>query len=142
MTASAAADVVSAMRARDRCADALGIDVLDAGEGYAVVSMVVRATMCNGHGICHGGMIFTLADTAFAFACNSHNVRTVAAAASVEFLQPVPEGATVRARAEERWATERSKSGVYDVTVELVDGTTVAMFRGRSLRVGGSVLVP
>ena len=140
MTTPVAADVVSAMRARDRCAEALGIDVIEAGEGYAVVSMTVRSDMCNGHGTCHGGMLFTLADTAFAFACNSDNVKTVAAAATIEFLTAVAEGATIRARAEQRWA--KSKSGVYDVTLELVDGTTVAMFRGRSHRVGGSVLVP
>lgn len=140
MTVPLEADVVSSLRARDRCADALGIEVEDAGAGYAVVSMKVRADMCNGHGSCHGGMIFTLADTAFAFACNSYNVNTVASAASVEFLMPVPEGAILRARAGQRWAG--SKSGLYDVVVEFDDGTAVAMFRGRSLSVGGSVVGP
>lgn len=138
MTDLTASDVVAGLRSRDRCAEALGIDVVEAADGYAVVSMVVRADMCNGHGTCHGGMIFTLADTAFAFACNSHNVNTVASSASVEFLRPVPEGARIRARAEERWA--HSRSGIYDVSVELDDGTTVAMFRGRAHRIGGPVI--
>ncbi|WP_411698582.1 hydroxyphenylacetyl-CoA thioesterase PaaI [Conyzicola sp.] len=138
MTVPVEADVVSVLRLRDRCADALGIDVVEAGAGWAVVSMTVRGDMCNCHGTCHGGIIFTLADTAFGYACNSHNVNTVASAASVEFLHPVPEGATIRARAEQRWA--RSKSGVYDVVVELDDGTAVALFRGRSHSIGGSVV--
>src|ERR1700674_4515525 len=88
--ARAAAD---ALYAGDTASQAMGIELLDAAPGCVRVAMTVRADMVNGHGICHGGILFTLADSAFAFACNSHGEPMVAAGASIEFLAPAPRGA-------------------------------------------------
>jgi acyl-CoA thioesterase len=129
------AATAAAMRARDRCSDALGMDLLDVGDATATVRMTVRADMCNGHGVCHGGMIFTLADTAMAFASNA-DVDALATAASIEFLEATREGDELRATAVERH--RRGRTGIYDVSVERPDGTVVALFRGRTLAVGGA----
>jgi acyl-CoA thioesterase len=125
----------AALHRRDPSARWLGIELVEAGAGHAVVTMSVTPQMCNGHGTCHGGLIFTLADAAFAFACNSAGAPTVAAAASIEFLRAVPAGAMLRATATERW--QAGRTGIYDGVVELDDGEPVALFRGRSHRVGG-----
>jgi acyl-CoA thioesterase len=101
--------------------------------------MAVRADMCNGYDVCHGGMTFTLADTAMAFASGSHNQTALAAAASIDFLRPVPLGSVLRATAEERWL--KGRTGLYDVRIELDDGSLVAMFHGRTVRAGGAVVV-
>lgn len=135
-----AAAVVAELYRRDVSTQTFGIDLVDAGPGRAVVSMVVRADMCNGYDVCHGGMTFTLADTAMAFASGSHNQTALAAAASIDFLSPVPRGSTLRATAEERWL--KGRTGLYDVRVELDDGTLVAVFHGRTVRAGGAVVVP
>ncbi|HEX4983820.1 MAG TPA: hydroxyphenylacetyl-CoA thioesterase PaaI [Ilumatobacteraceae bacterium] len=135
-----AADVVAELHRRDDAARAFGIELLDAGPGRAVVEMAVRADMCNGYDLCHGGMTFTLADTAMAFASGSHNQTALAAAASIDFLRPVPSGAVLRATAEERWL--KGRTGLYDVRVELDDGSLVAMFHGRTVRAGGAVVIP
>jgi len=111
--------------------------VVAADTGTATVEMVVRPDMCNGHATCHGGIIFTLADTAMAFASNSHDVNALATAASIDFLQPALDGERIRAVAVERHLGGRS--GIYDVSVEAVDGKVVALFRGKTLRVGGAV---
>ena len=134
-----AADVVAELYRRDEAARAFGIDLVDAGPGRAVVSMVVRPDMCNGYDVCHGGMTFTLADTAMAFASGSHNQTAHAAAASIDFLSPVPSGSILRATAEERWL--KGRTGLYDVRVELDDGTLVAVFHGRTVRAGGAVVI-
>jgi len=94
--------------------------------------------MVNGHGICHGGYVFTLADTAFAFACNTYDDRTVAAGADISFLEPVTVGERLVARASER--ARRGRSGLYDVSVTRADGTAVAEFRGRSRSLGTPML--
>jgi acyl-CoA thioesterase len=94
--------------------------------------------MLNGLGSCHGGMMFALADSAFAFACNSHNEATVAAGCSIEFLQPVPPGAVLTAIAQERARVGRR--GVYDVTLSDGAGRVVALFCGKSARVAGEVI--
>lgn len=133
-----AAGVVAALRARDQCSEALGITVVSVDLGAATVEMVVRPDMCNGHGTCHGGMIFALADTAMAFASNSHDVNALATAASIEFLEPALDGERITATATERH--QRGRTGIYDVSVERADSTVVALFRGRTLRVGGSVV--
>ena len=122
---------------RDNAARALGIELVKTGAGSAVVRMTVRPDMLNGHGTCHGGMMFMLADTAFAIACNSHGEPAVAAAAAIEFIAPAPEGAILTATAREQ--VRQGRSGVYDIDVQTDDGTTVALFRGRSRTVGGSV---
>ena len=128
-----------AMWADDRASAALGIEITDVAPGRAVASMTVRADMVNGHGMAHGGYVFTLADTAFAFACNTHGQRTVAAGAEIAFLAPAPEGARLRAEAVERY--REGRSGICDVTVRAQDGTVVAEFRGRSRTIAGR-LVP
>jgi acyl-CoA thioesterase len=99
---------------------------------------VVRDDMANGHGICHGGFVFTLADTAFAFACNTYDDVTVAAGADISFLEPVEVGAELAATAVE--VARRGRSGLYDVTVRTGDGSVVAEFRGRSRSLGRPLL--
>ena len=127
-----------AMYARDRAAQALGIQIQAIRPGFAVLSMKVRSDMVNGHHICHGGMIFTLADTAFAYACNSYNKNTVASACNIDFLAPGREGAMLAAEAQEQSLSGRT--GVYDVTVRDDSGRVIALFRGKSYRISGEVI--
>ena len=122
------------MYADDLASQGLGIVISDVGPGTAIASMSVRDDMVNGHGICHGGYVFTLADTAFAFACNTYDDVTVAAGADITFLRPVQAGAQLTATAVE--LSRRGRSGLYDVTVRDVDGEPVAEFRGRSRSLG------
>ena len=123
----------AAMYANDRASQALGMRLVEVRPGYAKLSMVVRDDMLNGHAVCHGGLIFSLADSAFAFSCNSHGGVVVAAAASIDFLSPARGGSELTAVAVERWRSKRS--GIYEVTVANQDGDTVALFRGRSHQV-------
>jgi acyl-CoA thioesterase len=132
--------VGEAMMARDRASRGLGIKIEDIGPGYACLSMTVRGDMLNGHDICHGGFMFTLADSAFAFACNSRNESTVAAGCSIEFLRPVREGEQLRAEAREQVLSGRT--GIYDIAVLDEAGQMVAMFRGKSARIKGEVIAP
>jgi acyl-CoA thioesterase len=126
-----------AMYAQDQASQALGMRILEVRPGYACLSMTVREDMVNGHKLCHGGLIFTLADSAFAFACNTYNSVTVASAANVEFLLPARLGDELTATAEERSRSKRT--GVYDVVVCNKQGESVALFRGRSHELGGSI---
>jgi acyl-CoA thioesterase len=128
----------AAMWERDHAAQALGMVVAQVGPGRALLRMPVRQDMVNGHGICHGGMIFSLADTAFAYACNSGNQVTVASACQIDFIAPAREGELLQAEAIERSASGRT--GVYDVTVSGDGGKTIALFRGKSHRIGGAVI--
>jgi acyl-CoA thioesterase len=114
---------------RDRASQALGMELVQAGDGAAVVRMRVTDEMVNGHGVVHGGYVFIVADTAFACACNSRGPVTLAAGADITYLQPTRPGAMLEARARERSTSGRS--GVYDVTV-VAGGDVVAEFRGRS----------
>lgn len=125
-----AAAVGEAMYARDTASQALGMALEEVRPGYARLRMTVRPDMLNGHGSCHGGLVFALADSAFAFACNSHDVITVAAGCSIEFLTPAHEGDELVAVAEERY--REGRGGVYDVEVRRADGALVATLRGRS----------
>ena len=121
------------MWAADAASAALGMRLDDAGPGTARVSMVVRPDMVNGHDLCHGGLIATLADSAFALACNSHGPVTVAAGFSIELLASARLGQTLHAEARE--VSLRGRSGIYDVTVRVDDpdaGEVIAEFRGRS----------
>jgi acyl-CoA thioesterase len=127
-----------AMYAQDRASQALGMRILEIRPGRARIAMTVREDMVNGHQLCHGGLIFTLADSAFAFACNTYDVVTVASAASIEFLLPGRLGDELTAIAEERSRSKRT--GVYDVTVRNQQGECVALFRGRSHQIGGSMI--
>ena len=137
--AQALADATAeAMYSRDRAAQALGIRIVRVQPGASLLTMVVRSDMVNGHHICHGGMIFSLADTAFAYACNSYNKNTVASACHIDFLAPAKEGETLEAEAVERSAAGRT--GVYDITVRTTSGKTVALFRGKSYRINGEVI--
>ena len=117
------------MLAGDTASRSLGIEIRDVAPGRATACMTVSLAMVNGHGICHGGYLFLLADTAFAFACNTHGVDVVAAGADVDFLAAVREGDRLVATAEER--VLRGRSGIYDVTVRR-DDDVVLEFRGRS----------
>ncbi len=123
-----------AMRRADLAGRAAGVRLVEVGVGRARVAMTVEARHVNGHGICHGGYLFLLADAAFAYACNSHGVSAVAAGADIAFLRPVPLGSELVAEATERGLVGRS--GLYDVTVR-VGAEAVAEFRGRSRQVPG-----
>ena len=137
--AQALADATAeAMFSRDRAAQALGIKIVRVQPGASLLTMTVRSDMVNGHHICHGGMIFSLADTAFAYACNSYNKNTVASACHIDFLAPAKEGETLEAEAIEQSAAGRT--GVYDVTVRTTGGKTIALFRGKSYRISGEVI--
>ncbi|WP_186271812.1 hydroxyphenylacetyl-CoA thioesterase PaaI [Burkholderia gladioli] len=133
--ARAAAD---AMYAADACTRALGIELVEVGPGHARMRMTVRPEFLNGHHTCHGGLIFTLADSTFAFACNSRNLNTVAAGCSIEFLRPVFENEVLTAEAVEQALAGRH--GIYDIRVTNRTGETVAMFRGKSARIAGNVI--
>lgn len=128
------------MLATDHAARALGIDIAEVGPGRALARMRVRRDMLNGFGICHGGLITTLADTAFAYACNSTNHVTVAAGVSVDFVAPAHEGDELSASCEQR--TQQARTGVYDVLVRNQHGHTVALMRGRSHRLHARQVFP
>ena len=128
----------NAMWAEDRASQGLGMTVERVAPGEATLAMVVRADMTNGHGICHGGFIFTLADSAFAFACNTYDQRTVAQHCAVTFLRPGRLADRLIARAVERSRTGRS--GIYDVTVTNATGDVIAEFRGHSRTISGALL--
>lgn len=130
--------VAEHMISREGTGPAWNLVLEDARVGYARASMRVRADMLNGHAMAHGGMIFSLADSAFAYACNSRNVRTVAQNASVSFLAPAKEGDLLIAEARE--VSVSGRSGVYQVSVRTGDGVAVAEFTGLSRTLGGAVL--
>jgi acyl-CoA thioesterase len=126
------------MYARDHTAKALGITVEAIGPGFARCRMVVRQDMVNGHGTCHGGLTFTLADAAFAYACNACNRATVAQGAQISFIAPARIGEVLTASAQEQ--SRAGRTGIYDVTVVKPDGTVVALFRGTSYETRGAVV--
>jgi len=132
--------VADRMFANDRASRALGMAIVAVRPGYAELTMTVRADMLNGHAICHGGYVFTLSDSAFAFACNSYNFNTVAQGCAIEFLAPSREGDLLTARATERSLAGRT--GVYDIEVTNQRGDTIALFRGKSYRIKGHVIEP
>jgi acyl-CoA thioesterase len=127
-----------AMWARDRATQGLGMSIDHIAPGQAVMSMPVRPDMLNGHDMCHGGFMFLLADSAFAFACNSYNQNTVASACHIDFLAPARLGDVLEAEAVER--SRSGRTGVYDITVRIRGGKTVALFRGKSYRIEGEVI--
>jgi acyl-CoA thioesterase len=130
-------EAARAMWAADAASAMLGMELVELGPGHARVSMVVRPDMVNGHDLCHGGLIASLADSAFALACNSHGPVTVAAGFTIDLLVPGRLGQTLYAEARE--VSRRGRSGLYDVTVRADDpgtGEVVAEFRGRSRSLG------
>lgn len=130
--------VAEGMYSRDRASQALGMKIGRVGPGLAELTMSVRGDMLNGHAICHGGFIFALADSAFAFACNSYNLTTVASGCAIDFMAPAREGDELTATARERSASGRT--GVYDIEVRNQRGETIALFRGKSYRIKGHVV--
>ena len=128
-----------AMWKEDDASKGLGMEILEIRAGEATLAMTVQPNMVNGHGIAHGGFIFTLADSAFAFACNSHNERAVAAQGNICFIRPGKLGDRLVATAREISRTGRS--GIYDVRVT-VDGTAIAELRGHSRTIGGAWVPP
>jgi acyl-CoA thioesterase len=131
--------VREAMYARDHTAKAQGIAVDAIGPGFARCRMAVRQDMVNGHGLAHGGLIFTLADTAFAYACNACNRATVAQGAQISFTAPARLGEELIATAREQ--SRSGRVGIYDVAVAKADGTVVALFRGTSYETRGEVIL-
>ena len=126
------------MYERDHCAIAHGIELVEIAPGYARMTMTVRKDMVNGHDICHGGMTFTLADTAFAYACNAGNEVTVAAACNIVFPAPARLGDVLTAECRE--VHKRGRAGVYDTTVTNQEGAVIGIFRGQSMRIQGEVV--
>jgi acyl-CoA thioesterase len=129
---SRAQSTVRSLYDADRASQALGIQIVDVAPGRVRIEMTVRPDMVNGHGMCHGGIVFTFADSAFAFACNSHGEPMVAAGASIEFLAPTPLGERMSATAAE--ISRSARHGIYDVAVNDAGGKVLAQFRGRCAR--------
>lgn len=140
--AHARADAVgAAMFAADHASRAfMQMELLSCQPGRAHMRLTVREELLNGHNICHGGFIFTLADSTFAFACNSHDKATVAAGCSIEFLRPAHLGDVLTCTGQEQIL--QGRHGIYDMRVENQRGEVVAMFRGKSAQIAGSVLPP
>jgi acyl-CoA thioesterase len=128
----------NAMYVRDNATQSLGMKILEVRPGYARLSMPVRSDMLNGHASCHGGFIFALADSAFAFSCNSRNQSTVASGCSIEYLAPAANHDVLTAEAIEQSLAGRT--GVYDITVTNQHGKSIALFRGKSYRIRGEVI--
>jgi len=135
-----ASRVAQAMLSREGTGPAWQLAIEEARLGYARVRMTGRADMANGHGMIHGGMIFALADTAFAYACNGRNVAAVAASATIAFLSPARIGETLVAEAVEK--AREGRSGVYAVAVRSGDGRAIAEFHGVSREIGGAIVDP
>ena len=137
--AQALADATAkAMYARDEASKLLGVEIIRVAPGYARLSMAIRPDMLNGHQSCHGGFIFALADSAFAYSCNSYNLNTVATGCSIEYLAPGRAGDVLTAEAVEQ--TRAGRTGVYDVAVTNQEGTRIALFRGKSHQIKGEVV--
>ena len=140
LTPQQTADLVRVgMHANDRVTQGMGMQILEVTPGGAVLSMTVREDMLNGHQTCHGGLISTLADSAFAFACNSYNELTVASGFSIDLMAPARAGDVLTARATE--LNKAGRTGVYDVEVSNQRGERIAAFRGRSYTIKGKPAV-
>ena len=127
-----------ALHTNDQAAKLLGIDIIETSPGRSVLRMTVKPEMANGHGICHGGMIFSLCDTAFAHAGNSTNHNTVASGCSIDYLAPAHIGDSLTARAVER--SRSGRTGVYDVEITNQEGVLIAVFRGKSYQIKGHLV--
>jgi acyl-CoA thioesterase len=127
-----------AMWQQDDASKGLGMEIVEVGPGHATLTMTIQPHMVNGQRIAHGGFIFTLADSAFAFACNSHNERAVAAQCNISFIRPGKLGERLTASARE--ISRSGRSGIYDVRVAADDGVVIAEFRGHSRAIGGTWL--
>ncbi|MCV2354228.1 hydroxyphenylacetyl-CoA thioesterase PaaI [Paucibacter sp. B2R-40] len=140
MTSQEIAEAVrDGMLANDRASKALGMDVLAIGPGSATLAMTVTEAMLNGFDICHGGMVTALADSTFAFACNSYNELTVASGFSIDIVAPSRLGDRLKAVAKE--TSLAGRTGVYDITITNQADELIAVFRGRSYRIKGKPVV-
>lgn len=140
MTSQEIAEAVrDGMFANDRASKALGMDVLAVGPGSATIAMTVTESMLNGFDICHGGMVTALADSCFAFACNSYNELTVASGFSIDIVAPSRLGDRLKAVAKE--VSLAGRTGVYDITITNQADELIAVFRGRSYRIKGKPVV-
>jgi acyl-CoA thioesterase len=128
--------VVRSLYLADLASQSLGIEIIDVARGRVQIAMTVRPDMINGYGMCHGGIVFAFADSAFAFACNSYGDPMVAAGASIEFLAPTPSGERLTATATE--VARSARHGIYDVAVTAASGAVLAHFRGRCSRLRGA----
>jgi acyl-CoA thioesterase len=128
--------VVRSLYLADLASQSLGIEIIDVARGRVQIAMTVRPDMINGYGMCHGGIVFAFADSAFAFACNSYGDPMVAAGASIEFLAPTPSGERLTATATE--IARSARHGIYDVAVTAASGAVLAHFRGRCSRLRGA----
>lgn len=126
-----------AMFSRDQASQQLGMKIISVAPGRAVLTMTVDNRMVQGHGACHGGYLFTLADSAFAFACNTYDKATVASGCTIEYVNPAKEGDLLTATAQE--LSRGNRTGVYDITITNQNQQVVAYFRGKSYQVRGSV---
>lgn len=135
-----AEQVRDAMWVGDHATKMLGMEITEVGPGRAVIRMTVRQDMLNGHAICHGGLITTLADSAFAFACNSYNELTVASGFTVDLMAPGRQGDVLTATCAE--VSKAGRTGVYDVAVHNQRGERIAVFRGRSYTMRGKPVLP
>ena len=135
---SMASDCAKSLFDRDTASQAMGMRLLSAAPGCARVGMNVRADMIQGHGTCHGGYLFALADSAFAFACNSYNEATVAIGCSIDYIAPAHLGDTLTADCTEQ--SRSGRTGNYDVRIENQLGRLIALFHGKSYKVRGAVL--
>ena len=126
-----------AMYARDRWSLALGMELLEVGPGHARMRMAIREDMANVHNMGHGGLTFTLADSTFAYCCNSHNKNAVAVTCLIEYMRPTYVGDVLTATGREQ--AREGRNGVYDIRVENQDGELVALFRGKSTQIKGEV---
>ena len=134
-----AQQVGQSMFAADKASrQTMGMELLYCKPGTASMRMTIEDKHLNGHQMCHGGFIFTLADSAFAFSCNSYNQNTVASSCNIDFLAPAREGDVLEAESIERSLSGRT--GVYDITVRTRSGKTIALFRGKSYRINGEVI--
>jgi acyl-CoA thioesterase len=130
--------VSAAMYAKDRAARMMGITLRVVRHGYCEAAMTVREDMLNAQNLCHGGMLFTLADTAFGYACNSRNQANVALQCAISFAAPARLGDELIAIAERR--VQGGRTGTYDVTLSKADGSVIALFRGTNYRVNATVV--
>jgi len=128
----------AAMWPNDRASHSLDLKLIAMDEGRAIMSMEVKEYMLNGYSLCHGGYIFTLADSTFAYACNSQNHAAVASSCGIDYLQPAGLGDILTARAD--MLHQSSRTGLYDIVISNAGGDVVARFRGRSTRINKSVL--
>lgn len=133
-----AQDCADSMYERDQASRHLGMEITRVSPGQATVTMPVTNTMIQGHGSCHGGYLFTLADSAFAFACNSYNKATVASGCTIDYMLGAREGDVLTANAAEQ--SRGNRTGVYDITITNQDRHVVALFRGKSYQVRGEVI--